>query len=58
VRNVVEAPACAGVQNALRPVTTSICSRNGASGNRMGVVSNAAPSVFGVQKSIAIPFGT
>ena len=58
VRNVVAAPAWAGVQYPRRPETTVSWSLNGSSGWRIGVSSNPRPSSAGVQYSIAMPLGT
>ena len=58
VRNVVAAPAWAGVQYPLRPETTVIWSLKGSSGWRIGVRPNPRPSSAGVQYSIAMPLGT
>ena len=46
------------LQLASMPLSTSIWSRNGASGSRIGESSKFVPSPSGVQYSIAIPFGT
>ena len=42
----------------LSPDTTSRRSRNGASGCRIGVISNSVPAVAGIHLSITMPFGT